>query len=33
MLYDEHKEVMWGRAGGYNLFPMYRDPSNLITEK
>ena len=26
MLYDEHKEVIWGRAGGYDLIPMYRDP-------
>ena len=22
-LYDDHKEVIWGRAGGYDLFPMY----------
>ena len=30
-LYDEHKEVIWGRAGGYDLIPMSRDPSDLIT--
>ena len=30
MLYDEHKEVIWGRAGGYDLIPMSRDPSDLI---
>ena len=26
MLYDEHKEVIWGRAGSYDLIPIYRDP-------
>ena len=30
MLHDEHKEVIWGRAGCYDLIPMSRDPLDLI---
>ena len=32
---EEHKDVIWGRAGGYDLIPMYRDPigsNNLIIQ-